>query len=105
MGAVVSFRVVGNGDDRRAARLRAFVEASRAYERLHAARRIGTNLLAAGGIVLWLVLAGVFGSSRIVTLLALTCWPGLLGFTAVVGALELVWRRRREQAAAHLPQR
>ena len=105
MGGVVSFRVVGRGDDARAERLRAFVDASRAHERLHAARRTATNLLAAGGVVLWLLLAGAFPSSPTVALVALTCWPGLLGFTAVVGALELVWRRRREQAASYLPPR
>jgi len=72
------------------------------YEQVRAVRHRAASLLAAAGGALWIGMRGAARPGPTLGIAIFAGWACIVG-TIAAGAFELLWRRRRDQAAAVLP--
>lgn len=98
---MVSFQVAPHRVD--AYCVRQLLVAQHRYEQVQAVRRRAVTLLAAAGGALWIALRGAVLAGSILGMAILAGWVCLAGIALAAGGFEVLWRRRRDQAAAVLP--
>lgn len=83
--------------------VRELLIAQHRYEHVHAVRHGAVTLLAAAVGALWIAMKGAVRAGSTLGMAILAGWVCLAGIALPAGAFELLWRRRRDQAAAVLP--